>query len=369
MKQLILTIGFILIGFPIFAQDVILKKNAEEVQAKILKVSESEIEFKHWERPDGPTYIVPTREVFMITYQNGTKEVVSLFQDQSGKTFRQSDRFPHYQGEISAAYGLYIDEGEGTIGLETVHGARINPNLFIGTGVGVNYFYQYDEIILPVFVDAKGYLPVGMKNASLSRGGYRCSRFIRLRKYLFIFHSRSRYHVRPSRRQSTRRFKYSLSISGRKQDCTLIANRNRILRYPPVNLHTQAKFVRTKYSAHRTEEAVCKLQTASSHHPRHSIDLGPIGSSSIRSLFSGHSRANPFGPDFERYKTLQKHRLDREADYASFPSSAATDCASSERIRTCTRSSETILLRSWIATVADCVSFSGLFFRIRSINC
>lgn len=86
-------------------------------------------------------------------------------------------------------------------------------------------------------------------------------------------------------------------------------------------------------------------------------------------LFSGHSRANPFGPDFERYKTLQKHRLDREADYASFPSSAATDCASSERIRTCTRSSETILLRSWIATVADCVSFSGLFFRIRSINC
>lgn len=165
MKQLILTIGFILIGFPIFAQDVILKKNAEEVQAKILKVSESEIEFKHWERPDGPTYIVPTREVFMITYQNGTKEVVSLFQDQSGKTFRQSDRFPHYQGEISAAYGLYIDKGEGTIGLETVHGARINPNLFIGTGVGVNYFYQYDEIILPVFVDAKGYLPVGMKNA------------------------------------------------------------------------------------------------------------------------------------------------------------------------------------------------------------
>lgn len=207
------------------------------------------------------------------------------------------------------------------------------------------------------------------EKCSLSRGGYRCSRFIRLRKYLFIFHSRSRYHVRPPRRQSTRRFKYSLSISGRKQDCTLIANRNRILRYPPVNLHTQAKFVRTKYSAHRTEEAVCKLQTASSHHPRHSIDLGPIGSSSIRSLFSGHSRANPFGPDFERYKTLQKHRLDREADYASFPSSAATDCASSERIRTCTRSSETILLRSWIATAADCVSFSGLFFRIRSINC
>lgn len=84
---------------------------------------------------------------------------------------------------------------------------------------------------------------------------------------------------------------------------------------------------------------------------------------------SGHSRMDPFGPDFERYKTLEGHLHDRGANYASFPSSAATDCASSERIRTCTRSSETILLRSWIATAADCVSFSGLFFRIRSINC
>lgn len=137
----------------------------------------------------------------------------------------------------------------------------------------------------------------------------------------------------------------------------------------PANFQTRHKPPVRNYRRIQTEEAVCKLQTASSHHPRHSIDLGPIGSPSYSISFSGHSRANPFGPDFERYKTLQKHRLDREADYASFPSSAATDCASSERIRTCTRSSETILLRSWIATVADCVSFSGLFFRIRSINC
>lgn len=164
MKQLIFTIAFIIIGFPIYAQDVILKKNAEEIQAKILKISDSEIEFKHWERPDGPIYIVPTRDVFMITYQNGTKEVVSLFHDQSGKDFPTTRSFPRYQGEVSVAYGLYIDEGEGIIGLETIHGARINPNLFIGAGVGINYFYQYDEIILPVFVDAKGYLPVGMKN-------------------------------------------------------------------------------------------------------------------------------------------------------------------------------------------------------------
>lgn len=130
----------------------------------------------------------------------------------------------------------------------------------------------------------------------------------------------------------------------------------------PANFQTRHKPPVRNYRRTKPEEAVCNLQTASSSSSPtfHRPWTNRISKYSIS--FSGHSRANPFGPDFERYKTLQKHRLDREADYASFPSSAATDCASSERIRTCTRSSETILLRSWIATVADCVSFSGLFF-------
>lgn len=137
----------------------------------------------------------------------------------------------------------------------------------------------------------------------------------------------------------------------------------------PANFQTRHKPPVRNYRRIQTEEAVCKLQTASSHHPRHSIDFGATGSPSIRSLFPVIRGRILSGRISSDNKTLQKHRLDREADYASFPSSAATDCASSERIRTCTRSSETILLRSWIATAADCVSFSGLFFRIRSINC
>lgn len=128
----------------------------------------------------------------------------------------------------------------------------------------------------------------------------------------------------------------------------------------PANFQTRHKPPVRNYRRIQTEEAVCNLQTASSHHPRHSIDLGPIGSPSIRSLFRSFA-GESFRAGFRAIQNTPKHRLDREADYASFPSSAATDCASSERIRTCTRSSETILLRSWIATAADCVSFSGLF--------
>lgn len=53
----------------------------------------------------------------------------------------------------------------------------------------------------------------------------------------------------------------------------------------PANFQTRHKPPVRNYRRIQTEEAVCNLQTASSHHPRHSIDLGPIGSPSIRSLF------------------------------------------------------------------------------------
>lgn len=62
---------------------------------------------------------------------------------------------------------------------ETVHGVRINPYLFAGVGLGINYFYKdiyfsngwniYElgnsGTVLPVFANVKGYLPVSSKAA------------------------------------------------------------------------------------------------------------------------------------------------------------------------------------------------------------
>ncbi len=59
------------------AQDIILKKNADEIQAKVLKVTETEIEYKKWENLDGPIYIIPANEIFIIKYQNGSKDIIS----------------------------------------------------------------------------------------------------------------------------------------------------------------------------------------------------------------------------------------------------------------------------------------------------
>lgn len=57
------------------AQDVLFKRNGDELSVKVVKISATEVEYKKWSNPDGPTYSIPKAEVFIIKYQNGDKDV------------------------------------------------------------------------------------------------------------------------------------------------------------------------------------------------------------------------------------------------------------------------------------------------------
>lgn len=70
-----LTITFCLISIGTFAQDIIIKRNGDEIQAKVLTVSDSKIDYKKWSNQGGPTYTVSKDDVFMIKYINGDKDV------------------------------------------------------------------------------------------------------------------------------------------------------------------------------------------------------------------------------------------------------------------------------------------------------
>ncbi len=51
-----------------------------------------------------------------------------------------------YQGEINVSYVFGTGSNPyNRIGVETVHGARLNPFVFCGVGVGVNHFYGQIE--------------------------------------------------------------------------------------------------------------------------------------------------------------------------------------------------------------------------------
>lgn len=66
---------FIFSGLSAYAQDIIVKKNGEEIRSKVEQVLDAEIKYRKAENSTGPLYSVKKSDVFMIRYENGTKDV------------------------------------------------------------------------------------------------------------------------------------------------------------------------------------------------------------------------------------------------------------------------------------------------------
>lgn len=57
-----------------YAQDNIILRNGEEVPAKVLEVTQTDLKYRKAANPDGPIYTATLRDVLLIKYANGTKD-------------------------------------------------------------------------------------------------------------------------------------------------------------------------------------------------------------------------------------------------------------------------------------------------------
>ena len=89
--------------------------------------------------------------------------VVAFFMFGIASSYAQS---VEYQGEVDLGYSFGIgDFGIDRINLHTVQGAKIGDHFSLGAGLGVDWYYnEYgSDIMLPIYLNAKGYLPVSDK--------------------------------------------------------------------------------------------------------------------------------------------------------------------------------------------------------------
>ena len=108
----------------LWSQDVLVLSNGDEIEAKILEIGIDEIKYKKYSMLDGPDYLCRKAEVFMIKFENGSKEVF-------GNTGNQ-------QSEVSET------SGSGTATLYFIRPKRFagsRPEIIVGTSVP-------DEVIL-----------------------------------------------------------------------------------------------------------------------------------------------------------------------------------------------------------------------------
>lgn len=57
------------------AQDIITTKEGNDIQAKILEVTSSEIKYKKYNNQEGPTFTMPKSDILIVRYENGENEV------------------------------------------------------------------------------------------------------------------------------------------------------------------------------------------------------------------------------------------------------------------------------------------------------
>src|SRR5688572_13711970 len=77
MKKLLLMIAILSSSLYGSAQDKLTKKNGEEIQVKVLEITPEMVKYKKFDNLEGPTISIYKREVFMINYAGGTKEIIT----------------------------------------------------------------------------------------------------------------------------------------------------------------------------------------------------------------------------------------------------------------------------------------------------
>lgn len=76
MNKIIVTlIAIVSVLHGAFSQDVITKKTGDDIQAKIIEVSQTEVKYKKFDNADGPTFTIAKSDILMVRYENGTNDV------------------------------------------------------------------------------------------------------------------------------------------------------------------------------------------------------------------------------------------------------------------------------------------------------
>ena len=107
MKKLIFLCVVMLASVCAFAQDVIIKRDASKIQAKIIEVSDSEVRYKNFNNQSGPTFVVKTDDIATIMYENGEVQLFEKKAEPAVQSGRSSYDSP-YGGELSYMGGNYF---------------------------------------------------------------------------------------------------------------------------------------------------------------------------------------------------------------------------------------------------------------------
>ncbi len=200
MKKFVLIFSFALFMLPARSQDIIVFRDASEIEAKVTDITNETVSYVKWNNPDGPKYTVNKSEIFYVKYQCGDKDV---FADETKR--KNNSNLPKSTAKKSGIDGVRLQSYiyGGAIFMSHAAGPAIDLNLgvrlwdyaYIGVEAGFHslfskvedeiydsgsldyyvYSESYKEAYIPLGINLKGYIPVGRKiypYVNCSLGGF-----------------------------------------------------------------------------------------------------------------------------------------------------------------------------------------------------
>lgn len=166
------------------AQDVIVLRSADEIEAKVVSVGAEVISYRRWDNLEGPMYDIDKSNVLFIKYQNGSKDVFTDsregFSPMYGRNRTAAGTQRDFNGVKSQGYvyiGSVFDAVSGGVTVDASVGMRLWKYAYVGVEIGFHtlfgtltmydYYlgytsYQLTGAYVPVGVNMKGYIPAGV---------------------------------------------------------------------------------------------------------------------------------------------------------------------------------------------------------------
>ncbi len=169
MKKCFLFIIVLLSLGHLSAQDVIVLRDATEIEAQVLTVGVDEISYKKWDFQDGPVYQIPKANVFFIKYANGSKDVFAIEEKTNDSPIETTKgKFIH-----RTLFNVYAEAGcpfrayEAGPALHFTFGARIRDYVFVGMMTGVDALFVsrteyrglWDGLYVPFLANVRCFYP------------------------------------------------------------------------------------------------------------------------------------------------------------------------------------------------------------------
>ena len=144
-----------------FSQDIITKKNGDDIKAKVTEITDAQVKYKKWESLDGPVYNIPISDVFMVKYENGKKD---FFGNNQPVTSSASKPAPTTSKTVSSQPTSYPEKkykGEiiGGAVMTTIGPLSLGSGIFLTlAGIGLNNLSFVDVNGNLEYYDGTGYI-------------------------------------------------------------------------------------------------------------------------------------------------------------------------------------------------------------------